>query len=103
MRTVRRGLLAIIVCGVSFLGAAAQCPARPNAGSVVQDALSLSSQNGVLKAAFNMGYSVDIYGYSHYCYRYEAPTGVVEAPTLRLNPGDTLMLHVKNVIPSPGA
>src|SRR5580693_9436440 len=103
MRTVRRGLLAIMVCGVSFLGAAAQCPARPNAGSIVKDALSLSSQNGTLKAAFNMGYSVDIYGYSHYCYKYEAPTGIVESPTLRLNPGDQLVLDVKDGIKTTGA
>jgi FtsP/CotA-like multicopper oxidase with cupredoxin domain len=103
MRTVRRCLLAIIVCGVSFLGAAAQCPARPNAGSVVKDALSLSSQNGTLKAAFNMGYSIDIYGYSHYCYKYEVPTGIVESPTLRLNPGDQLVLDVKDGIKPAGA
>ncbi|MFZ0816380.1 MAG: multicopper oxidase domain-containing protein [Candidatus Sulfotelmatobacter sp.] len=103
MCMVRRGLLAIMMCGVSFLGAAAQCPARPNAGSVVKDALSLSSQNGTLKAAFNMGYSVDIYGYSHYCYKYEAPTGIVESPTLRLNPGDQLVLDVKDGIKPTGA
>ena len=101
MRMVCRCLLAIILCGFSFLGAAAQCPARPAAGTVVQDALSLYSQNGVLNAAFDMGYSVDTYGYSHYCYKYQTPTGVVEAPTLRLNQGDELVLGVKDDIKSP--
>jgi hypothetical protein len=55
MSKVSRCLLAIIVCGLCCLEAAAQCPARPNPGSVVQDALSLSSQNGVLNARFTMG------------------------------------------------
>ncbi|HEY1658606.1 MAG TPA: multicopper oxidase domain-containing protein [Candidatus Sulfotelmatobacter sp.] len=91
----------LIICGIS-LAAAAQCPPRPTAGSVVQDALSLSSQNGVLNAALDMGYSVDTFGYTHYCYKYNAGSTVVEAPTLRLNPGDQLVLGVKDSIPVPG-
>jgi FtsP/CotA-like multicopper oxidase with cupredoxin domain len=50
-----------------------------------------------------MGYSVDTYGYSHYCYKYETATGAVESPTLRLNPGDRLLLDVKNRIQGDGA
>jgi FtsP/CotA-like multicopper oxidase with cupredoxin domain len=96
-----RFTIALTLGGFS-LAAAAQCPPRPPAGTVVQDALSIYSQNGVLNAGFNMGYSVDTYGYSHYCYKYEASTGVVEAPTLRLNPGDQLMLGVKDTITTPG-
>jgi FtsP/CotA-like multicopper oxidase with cupredoxin domain len=61
---------------------------------VVQDALSLTSQNGSLAAEFIMGHSVDPFGYTHYCYNYQTSTGWVEAPTLRLNPGDTLTLGV---------
>jgi FtsP/CotA-like multicopper oxidase with cupredoxin domain len=102
MRTIGRFLLAILICGFSFLGAAAQCPPRPNSGTVVQDALDVYSQNGVLRANFGMGYSVDAAGYSHYCYKYETPTGVVEAPTLRLNPGDQLLLSVKDEITGDG-
>src|SRR5271169_3064098 len=102
MRTISKHFLVIVVCGFSFLGAAGQCPARPAAGTVVQDALSLSSQNGVLDAKFAMGYSIDTYGYSHYCYKYDTSTGVVESPTLRLNPGDQLVLAVKDVITAAG-
>jgi FtsP/CotA-like multicopper oxidase with cupredoxin domain len=91
----------LIACGVS-VGAVAQCPPRPAAGTVVQDALSLYSQNGVLNVGFNMGYSVDTYGYTHYCYKYDTGTGIVEAPTLRLTPGDQLVLGVKDSIPVPG-
>jgi FtsP/CotA-like multicopper oxidase with cupredoxin domain len=96
MRSVCSCCLAIMVCGVAFLQSAGQasCPARPNPGSVVQDALSLTSTNGVLAAEFIMGHSVDEYGYTHYCYNYKTATGYVEAPTLRVNQGDTLELGV---------
>ena len=104
MRTITRCLLAALTCGFA-LGAGAQCPSRPASGTVVQDALSVYSQNGVLNAGLDMGYSVDTYGYSHYCYKYQTPTGPVESPTLRLNPGDQLVLGVQDSIPtgSPSA
>lgn len=103
MPTVSRCLLATLICGFSFLGAAAQCPQYPQPNTVVHDALSLYSQNGVLKADFTMAHSVDENGYTHYCYKYSTPTGVVESPTLRLNPGDRLLLNVKNRIASSGS
>jgi FtsP/CotA-like multicopper oxidase with cupredoxin domain len=102
MRIPSRYLLAILVCGFSFVGAAAQCPPRPQPNTVVLDAPSLYSQNGVLNADFTMAHSVDLNGYTHYCYKYEAATGVVEAPTLRVNPGDRLLLNVKDRIVSNG-
>jgi FtsP/CotA-like multicopper oxidase with cupredoxin domain len=90
-----RGLLAIIFCGCSVLSfAASDCPARPAAGTVVNNPYSISSQNGALNAKLTMAYSVDQDGYSHYCYKYDASGQIVEAPTLRLNPGDTLNLDV---------
>ena len=98
MRSVCRLLLAIVVCGIAFLKPVAQCPDRPNPGTVVQDALNLSSQNGVLSAEFLMSHSVDAGGYNHYCYNYKTASGYVEAPTLRVNPGDTLKLIVKDRI-----
>jgi FtsP/CotA-like multicopper oxidase with cupredoxin domain len=102
MRVISKCLLAIIVCGFSFAGASAQCPRRPEPGTLVQDALSLYSQNGVLNADFTMAYAVDPFGYSHYCYKYQSSTGMVEAPTLRLNQGDQLQLSVKDAIKTPG-
>jgi FtsP/CotA-like multicopper oxidase with cupredoxin domain len=102
MRAISRLLLAIVVSGFSFPDATAQCPARPVPGSIVQDALSLYSQGGVLNADFIMGYSVDPFGYSHYCYKYKTATGPVESPTLRLNPGDQLLLSVKDHITTDG-
>src|SRR5580704_17651002 len=100
MRFAFRYLLAIAICGFSSvqLMGQASCPVRPSPGSIVQDALSLTSTNGTLAAEFIMGHSVDQSGYTHYCYNYKASTGYVEAPTLRLNQGDTLVLGVKDRI-----
>lgn len=96
MRSAFKCLLAIMVCGffVHPTWAQVSCPARPASGSVVADAPSLTSQNGILSAEFVMGHSVDEFGYTHYCYNYQSANGVVEAPTLRLNQGDTLELKV---------
>lgn len=71
-----------------------QCPVRPTPGSVVQDQLSLSSQNGELSLALTLRNAADAYGYMHYCFDYMSSSGLVEAPTLRLNPGDTLTLDL---------
>jgi FtsP/CotA-like multicopper oxidase with cupredoxin domain len=99
MRWMSRWLLAIVVCGFSFLKPMAQnCPARPDNGTVVTDPLNISSQNGVLTAKFSLGHSVDASGYTHFCYNYQTATGNVEAPTLRVNPGDLLNLNVVDAI-----
>ena len=45
-------------------------------------------------AKFTLQHSVDVAGYTHFCYKYQAPGQVVEAPTLRVNPGDVLNLNV---------
>lgn len=98
MRSVTRSALATAIVGLFSLRAAAQCPPRPTPDTVVQDAPSIYSQNGVLRADLGLGYSVDANGYTHYCYTYQNSAAVVEAPTLRLNPGDRLLLHVKDNI-----
>jgi len=100
MRSACRCLLAMLVCGFSFLSLEAQCPPRPAFGTVVHDALSLKSVNGVLNAEFTMRHSVDTAGYNHYCYNYDTGKRIVEAPTLRLNQGDHLVLDVKDRIES---
>jgi FtsP/CotA-like multicopper oxidase with cupredoxin domain len=94
--------LAILVVGFSSLGAFAQCPARPSPGTVLNDALNLYSQNGSLNVDLSLGHSVDSLGYTHYCYTYQNGTSVAEAPTLRLNPGDHLLLKVTDRITDSG-
>src|SRR5277367_5652556 len=104
MRGELKILLAVLICGSPFLKSAAQCPTRPQPGSVVKDPLALTSQNGVLNASFTMGTSVDQLGYTHYCYKYQPSGGnIAEAPTLRLSPGDQLQLNITDDIVSGGA
>src|SRR5437899_234068 len=98
MGSAYRWWLAMLVLGCSALKLVAQCPDRPVSGTVVNDALSLSSQNGTLSAQLTMGHSVDGAGYTHYCYNYNAGSEVIEAPTLRVNPGDQLVLDIVNRI-----
>jgi len=99
MRRMSRWLLAMVVCGLPFLKPVAQdCPARPNSGTVVADPFNIVSQNGTLNAQFTLAHSVDSGGYTHYCYKYQAPTQIVESPTLRVNPGDVLDLKVVDAI-----
>jgi FtsP/CotA-like multicopper oxidase with cupredoxin domain len=97
MRSYFKWALAIQLVGWAFLTASAQlptCPLRPNPGIVVQDQLSLSSQNGALNLGLTIQNAADTYGYMHYCLNYATSNGIVEAPTLRLNPGDTLTLDL---------
>jgi FtsP/CotA-like multicopper oxidase with cupredoxin domain len=78
--------------------AAAQpaCPERPSAGSVVAEPEDLRSVNGVLRVNLRFRSGVDGDRRMHYCY--VSPNGG-EAPTLRLKPGDLLVLAVKNEQP----
>jgi FtsP/CotA-like multicopper oxidase with cupredoxin domain len=96
MRTPLINGLAVTVIVLLSICAYGQCPDRPATGTVVADAPSIVSQNGTLSAQFTMAQSVDIFGYTHYCYKYLVGTQVIEAPTLRLNPGDKLGLDIVN-------
>src|SRR5580658_8495422 len=98
MGCVTRWLFLPVFFAMTVLHLAAQCPARPVSGTEVLDAYTVTPQNGVLQADLSLGYSVDQQGYTHYCYQYQSPNGVVEAPTLRVNPGDQFQLNVTNVI-----
>jgi FtsP/CotA-like multicopper oxidase with cupredoxin domain len=75
----------------------AQCP-RPAAGSTVAEPEDLFSANGALIANFNFQGPVSEPGYIKYCFTY---TDGTPSPTLRLNPGDTLTLNVKNSSTAP--
>src|SRR5215831_13407366 len=98
-----RWLLVVFVCGASLMRMAAQFPDRPPQGAEVLDPVAINAQNGVLQASLSLGHSVDAAGYTHYCYQYQSPTGMVEAPTLRLNPGDRLRLSLTNAIADANA
>jgi FtsP/CotA-like multicopper oxidase with cupredoxin domain len=94
----------------------AACPARPTAGSVVAEPADLHSVHGVLRVDLVYRNSVDADGHMRFCYLFRdgAPRGVgkgrsgleprvpdaakddVQAPNLRLDPGDTLILRLAN-------
>jgi len=70
------------------------CP-RPIAGSSATEPESLSSDHGVLNVTLKFLTSVDAQGHIRYCYNYKDGA---QSPTLRVNPGDTLILNLENDI-----
>jgi len=72
------------------------CP-RLAEGSAVPEPADLRSQNGVLKVDLSVRNSKDASG-ARYCY-VSADGGV--SPTLRLHPGDLLILNLKNELADP--
>jgi len=73
------------------------CP-RPAAGATVPEPEDLRSQNGVLKVELTYRSSLEPNGSYRYCYLYK---NRAEAPTLRLKPGDLLILSLKNEVSLP--
>jgi FtsP/CotA-like multicopper oxidase with cupredoxin domain len=68
------------------------CP-RPQAGSIAADPVELRSRNGVLKLELTYRNFKAADGLEHYCYQLKDGT---QAPTLRLQPNDLLVLRLKN-------
>jgi len=79
-------------CASAQDGPQGVCP-RPAAGSTVAEPEDLRSHDGVLSAELTYRNFVDANGQTRYCYMYKDGS---EAPTLRLNPGDELILRLKN-------
>ena len=77
MRAQSKYCFAIVFIVLMSISAFGQCPDRPSSGTVVFDAPSLTSTNGVLNAQFTMAQSVDGFGYTHYCYKYLSGTQTV--------------------------
>jgi len=75
------------------------CP-RPAAGSTVPEPEDLRSQNGVLRLELSYRSFVDTNGQTRYCY---LSKDGAQAPTLRVNPGDELILSLKNDLPEESA
>jgi FtsP/CotA-like multicopper oxidase with cupredoxin domain len=72
------------------------CP-RFAAGSAVSAPPELKSQNGVLEVTFKFLTVTDSQGLQRYCYVTDAG---LQAPTLRVNPGDKLVIHFQNDLPT---
>jgi FtsP/CotA-like multicopper oxidase with cupredoxin domain len=71
---------------------------RPSAGSAVPEPEDLRSQNGVLKVDLAVRNFTELSGSTRYCYIYGEGS---QSPTLRLNPGDLLILNLKNDLSDP--
>ena len=65
---------------------------RPAPGSVVPEPEDLRSHDGVLKVDLTIR-NTEVNGATRYCY---VDANNNQSPTLRLNPGDLLILHLKN-------
>lgn len=102
---LRLGVLCLIAPIVFSLQAVAQltaddvCP-RYAVGSIVNQPASLSSSNGLLQVDFTYREVVDSNGLARYCFLYN---GNVQSPTLRVKPGDLLILRLTNNIMLPSA
>ncbi|MFY9659943.1 MAG: hypothetical protein WAJ97_04920, partial [Terriglobales bacterium] len=92
MRRLFMFVIAVQVVGLALVAASAQvgnCPSRPAPGTPITNPLDLYSQNGTLNVALALNNGMDSDGYTHDCYNYTTSGGtMIEAPTLRLNPGD---------------
>jgi FtsP/CotA-like multicopper oxidase with cupredoxin domain len=91
-------LIAMMCLFAAPLFAQQACP-RPEAGSPVEDPPELTSRNGTLETTLFFRSSQDAYSQTRYCY--VTPHGA-QSPTLRVNPGDTVILHLKNEAGQPG-
>lgn len=68
------------------------CP-RPNTGGSVTPPPEVSSFNGQLHVGFLFRNQVDENGLTRYCYVYQEN---IQAPTLRVKPGDEIVIDLKN-------
>ncbi len=85
----------VALAGPAGAGAAAApevCP-RPAAGAVVPEPEDLRSENGTLQVDLHFRSQRETDGSWRFCYVLGSGA---QAPTLRLHPGDLLILHLKN-------
>jgi len=87
-------ILAIVPVGAHAENAGEACP-RPAPGSTVTEPADLHSQDGVLKVALVFRNSIEAGGTVRYCYVSKDGS---QAPTLRVKPGDLVILELKNEI-----
>jgi FtsP/CotA-like multicopper oxidase with cupredoxin domain len=74
------------------------CP-RPLSGSVVPEPVDLFSQNAVLEVDLTIQSDTEADGSTRYCY---VDGHGHQSPTLRVKPGDLLILHLKNALKNDG-
>jgi len=88
---------AIFICASLSLNAQSKkddCP-RPAVGSTVEEPEDLRSRNGVLEADLTVVNQAEPGGSIRYCY---LDASGRESPTLRVAPGDLVILHLQNAL-----
>ncbi len=75
-----------------------QVCARADAGSIVPEPVDLRSKDGVLAVDLVYRSVIDASGQTRYCYINTKDNS--QTPTLRLRPGDELILRLKNELPT---
>jgi FtsP/CotA-like multicopper oxidase with cupredoxin domain len=92
----------LIVFGNRPLHALAQTNeicARPHIGSVVEEPTDVRSIDGVLEISLTAFNAAQGDGSTRYCF---TDAQGRESPNLRVNPGDLVIIHLKNAITDPG-
>jgi FtsP/CotA-like multicopper oxidase with cupredoxin domain len=96
---LRSSAVILLVLLLSIASADAQVCPRPATGSAVAPPAELRSSNGQLHVALAFRSEVDDYGLTRYCYVTGQGT---ETPTLRVKPGDEVVLDLKNELAPSG-
>jgi FtsP/CotA-like multicopper oxidase with cupredoxin domain len=87
--------IVVVLCLAHYcVRAESICP-RPEQGSKVEEPEDLRSQNGVLEAQLTARNVAQSNGAIRYCYTDAAGH---ESPTLRVHPGDLVILHLTNAL-----
>jgi FtsP/CotA-like multicopper oxidase with cupredoxin domain len=91
--------VAMLFCSaaLSQTTAAEVCP-RVAAGSVLSSPVDVRSRDGVLELNLSFRNFLDAAGQMRYCY---VSDDGIQSPTLRVHPGDLLILHLKNNLTLP--
>ena len=94
-------------CGAARLGFSVQPRPRNSVPALrpvrlSKDPPELRSQNGVLEVTLHFRYQVDAAGQGPPRYCYVTDEGM-KSPTLRVHPGDQLIIHLHNDLPGGAA
>lgn len=91
------GLLLAASCTAYGQALDQMCP-RPSAGVTVTNPPELRSYNGILEVSLHLKYQQTLVSQGPPRYRYLTDDGL-ESPTLRVYPGDLLIIHLHNDLP----
>ncbi len=95
--TIAALVIALLAPQLAFAQSTGPC-VRPGPGVIAAPAPDLYSSHGVLKVSMNYDTGVDEQGRTLFCF---VTASSQEAPTLHVNPGDTIIIDLTNTVPTP--